>query len=102
MSGDRWTLRLRGARNGATSLELPGRGSTTLAQLRGAVAAAVDEEAQTLIIKTGFPPKVLCEDGGDEAVITGATACSRSPRPALLDFPPPAQTQRFALRRLAA
>jgi hypothetical protein len=80
-----WTLRLRGARNGATSLELPERGGTTLAQLRFAVAAAVDEEVQRLIIKTGFPPKVLCEDGGDEALITGVEGCSRSSRPVCTD-----------------
>lgn len=66
-----WTLRLRGAKNGATNVELPHGATTSLQELKAAVATAVGEDAGTLVIKAGFPPRELSEDGGPYAAVSG-------------------------------
>ena len=67
-----WTLRLRGATNGVTKLELPDGAETKLHELKAAVAAAACEDVGTLVLKAGFPPRELSEDGGQDAVVSGA------------------------------
>ena len=56
-------------------LQIPRAGLTTLRELLDLVSQAVQEDAETLVIKAGFPPKAIATDGGPDAIIAGACSC---------------------------
>jgi len=72
-----WTLRLRGG-GAPIQLSLPAAGTTTLCELRKLVGATAQEDVATLVIRAGFPPRELSSDGGEDVIIAGVCAPSRS------------------------
>ena len=64
-----WSVRLRGAQQDGLLL-LPNAGATKLSELRELVAQRAQRDEGTLLIKSGFPPKMLSAEGGPHVIIS--------------------------------
>jgi hypothetical protein len=64
-----WSVRLRGAQQDGLLL-LPNAGATKLSELRELVAQRAQRDETMLLIKAGFPPKMLSAEGGPHVIIS--------------------------------